>query len=74
VDLATLGRGGVRYDGGQGSDSLSSVAGAGDFNGDGLSDVVVGRAYEGSNAPPYPYPGAVYVVLGTRRDNKPPLR
>jgi putative Ig domain-containing protein/FG-GAP repeat protein len=43
VDLAALGGGGFRLDGGAAADAAgSSVAGAGDVNGDGRSDVIVG--------------------------------
>jgi hypothetical protein len=66
VDLATLGRRGIRFDGGEGGDSSTSVAGAGDVNRDGFSDVLVGRQYEGGSGGAYPYSGAAYVVLGHR--------
>lgn len=63
VDLAdvALGMGGFVLDGGgAGEDAGSSVAGAGDVNGDGLGDLLVG-APEGG---PVPAGGRTYVVLG----------
>jgi len=67
VDLAdvALGIGGFVLDGaGVGEDAGSSVAGAGDVNGDGLGDLLVG-APEGG---PIPAGGRTYVVLGKPDD------
>ena len=67
VDLAdvALGLGGFVLDGdGVGEDAGSSVAGAGDVNGDGLGDLLVG-APEGG---PIPAGGRTYVVLGKPDD------
>ena len=53
VDLAALGTGGFRIDGAVEVDgSVEDVAGAGDVNGDGLADLVVGSG------------GGAYVVFG----------
>jgi len=63
VDLATLGSGGFRIDGIDAGDSSgASVAGAGDVNGDGLADVIVGapRADPDGNF----NAGESYVVFG----------
>ena len=69
IDLANLGDRGFRIDGNLGGDKLGwSVSGAGDVNGDGLDDVIVGAfdADSGgaSNA------GESYVVFG-RTDSTP---
>lgn len=67
VDLAdvALGMGGFVLEGaGAGEDAGSSVASAGDVNGDGLGDLVVG-APEGG---PIPAGGRTYVVLGKPDD------
>lgn len=59
VDLATLGAGGFRIDGAETYDfSGSSLAGAGDVNGDGRGDVIVGAPGGGNT------PGKVFVVFG----------
>ncbi len=44
-----------------GDQSGFSVAGAGDFNGDGFADVIIGAAFAGPNGT---YSGAAYVVFG----------
>jgi hypothetical protein len=67
VDLAdvALGMGGFPLEGdGPGEDAGSSVAGAGDVDGDGLGDLLVG-APEGG---PIPAGGRTYVVLGKPDD------
>ena len=64
IDLATLGSGGLRIDGNDGSGwSGGSVSGAGDVNGDGLADLIVGadRADPGGDADA----GESYVVFST---------
>jgi len=63
VDLAALGSGGFRIDGGDANDSSGrSVSGAGDVNGDGLADLIVGasQAAPGGNF----RAGKSYVVFG----------
>jgi hypothetical protein len=63
LDLAKLGTGGFRIDGAlQGDDAGLSVAAAGDVNGDGLDDVIVGEpgaASQGRSSA-----GAAFVVYG----------
>ena len=67
VDLANLGSGGFRIDGAHAGDETGwSVAGAGDFNGDGLADVIVGAPFANNNAPQFKYSGAAYVVYGKK--------
>jgi hypothetical protein len=62
VDLANLGSAGFRIDGAAPADfSGQSVAGAGDVNGDGLADVVIGAPGSLSNQAS---PGSSYVVFG----------
>jgi hypothetical protein len=64
VDLATLGSGGLRIDGAAaGHRAGRSVAGAGDVNGDGRADVVVGA--HGADALGRANSGAAYIVFGT---------
>jgi FG-GAP repeat/Putative Ig domain len=63
VDLATLGENGFRIDGATAYDwTGTSVAGAGDVNGDGRADVVVGAPYADRNE--WYSVGAAYVVFG----------
>src|SRR6056297_580022 len=63
VDLATLGAGGFRIDGIDGLDfSGSSVSGAGDVNGDGLADLIVGAS--GADSGGDGNAGESYVVFG----------
>lgn len=68
VDLAALGSGGFRIDGIDFSDrSGESVSGAGDVNGDGLADLVIGAP--GNDLNPNSV-GASYVVFG-KTDSSP---
>lgn len=63
VDLAALGAGGFRIDGAAASDQAGrSVAAAGDVNGDGRPDVIVGADEADSNG--RPESGSAYVVFG----------
>ncbi|HEV8461909.1 MAG TPA: hypothetical protein VGQ38_14500 [Gaiellaceae bacterium] len=63
VDLATLGNGGFRVDGASPADEAGlSVASAGDANGDGRTDVIVGAPAAGNNG--RAGSGSAYVVFG----------
>ena len=63
VDLGALGSGGFRIDGIEASDSSGySVSGAGDVNGDGLDDVIVGAPF--ADPDDNLYAGESYVVFG----------
>lgn len=65
VDLRSLGTHGYRIDGAAGSDGVGiAVAGAGDFNGDGLGDVVIGA--DGASSNRRATSGSAYVVFGRR--------
>ncbi len=65
IDLARLGTGGFRIDGAQQGDHLGwSAAGAGDVNGDGLDDVVVGARDADNNG--RNTSGSAYVIFGRR--------
>ena len=62
VDLATL-QGGIRIDGAATFDAAgAAVAGVGDVNGDGRSDVLVGAPFAGNND--LDSSGSAYVVFG----------
>jgi FG-GAP repeat len=66
VDLAALGNAGFRIDGAAASDLAGwSVARAGDVNGDGRGDLLVGARFAGNNA--RAASGAAYVVFGRAR-------
>lgn len=59
IDLATLGTGGITIYGRGASDQLGlSVSGAGDVNGDGFADVILGAGYADSTN------GESYVIFG----------
>ncbi len=63
-DLATLdGTNGFRIDGEAAGDrSGGTVASAGDFNGDGITDLLIGAGGVAANGP---YAGAAYVIFGS---------
>ena len=63
IDLAALGGAGFRIDGAAALDNAgAAVAGAGDVNGDGRADVVVGAPQAGNNA--RPGSGSAHVLIG----------
>ncbi len=63
VSLGMLGSGGFRIEGIEASDaSGGSVSGAGDVNGDGFADVVIGARFANPNGP---NTGQAYVVFGS---------
>lgn len=63
VDLASLGTGGYRVDGAAaGARAGGAVAGAGDVNGDGRDDVVIGAVAAGNNG--RTDSGSAYIVFG----------
>jgi len=75
IDLSDLdGSNGFRILGGAGFFVGNSVSSAGDFNGDGFADIVLGDRYgDGTNYDPFPYPGdvnfnrppgAAYILFG----------
>ena len=64
VDWAALGAGGFRIDGALANDLAGfSVAGAGDVNGDGRDDVIVGAPFAGNNG--RTASGSAYIVYGS---------
>lgn len=65
VDLAALGSSGFAMEGLAPFDYLGTSVAAGDVNGDGLADVVVG-AVQGYPFNGLPNPGAVFVIYGRR--------
>jgi len=68
VDLANLGSGGFRIEGIDAGDSSGvSVSGAGDVNGDGLGDIIIGAFTAGSGE--NLFAGESYVVFG-KADNR----
>jgi Ca2+-binding RTX toxin-like protein len=69
VDLVNLGTAGVRIDGADGGDHAgSSVAPAGDVNGDGRGDVIIGAPR--ADTENFFDAGSVYVVFGTAATSK----
>ncbi|MBY0335615.1 MAG: FG-GAP-like repeat-containing protein [Acetobacteraceae bacterium] len=63
VDLANLGARGFRIDGAASSDNIGvAVASAGDVNGDGFGDIIVGANVADNNG--RPNSGSAYVVFG----------
>ena len=67
IDLVVIGRGagGFLIDGARaGDDSGFSVAGAGDVNGDGFADLLIGAPQSATAIPGYVPPGIAYIVYG----------
>ena len=58
LDNVAAGTGGFKINAEGGFDYMTAVSGAGDMNGDGIDDVIVGAYQQGSN-------GAAYVIFGT---------
>lgn len=59
IDLGNLGKAGFRIDAAEADDHLGlAAAGTGDFNGDGIGDVILGSIHSGNDV------GAAYVVYG----------
>lgn len=66
LDLGRLRKRGFRIDGAAAGDQVgTSVAGAGDVNGDGFADLLVGAPSAGNNS--RAYSGSTYVVFGSSR-------
>jgi hypothetical protein len=64
IDVSSLGTEGFRIVGASANDYLGySVSGAGDVNGDGIADVIVGALLAGNNG--RPRSGSAYVVFGS---------
>jgi FG-GAP-like repeat/FG-GAP repeat len=68
VDVTALGSGGYRIDGAASGDRIGrAVAGAGDLNGDGRPDAIIGAPFRNDTftpTDPFNTRGAVYVVFG----------
>ena len=65
IDLATLGTAGVTIYGSGAGDQLGlSVSGAGDVNGDGFADVILGAGYADTTSPVRSTGGESYVIFG----------
>lgn len=63
IDLATLGAAGFRVDGAAAGDAIgNSIGSAGDFNGDGRNDLVIGAS--GANPAGGENAGSAYIVFG----------
>ncbi|MEQ8843448.1 MAG: integrin alpha [Phycisphaerales bacterium] len=68
IDLTALdGTDGFRMDGGRGDSSGSSVAAAGDVNGDGIEDLLIGAP--NANPGKLPSAGSIYVLFGRNTAN-----
>jgi hypothetical protein len=64
IDLQNLGAAGFRIDGAAAEDELGQVAGAGDINGDGIADLIVGASLADNNG--RHDSGSAYVIYGQK--------